>query len=360
MKHPVAVLNFQLAQSDDGWVQLLPAGEFSARDGRPTDVPSGRWVLTEEVAQRLISRAALRANRMVIDYEHQTLHAETNGQPAPAAGWFKDMQWRDGQGLFIKPEWTQRARQHIDADEYAYLSAVFAYDKTSGEPIRIRMAALTNDPGLDGLQSVASLAALKFSTDTETPFMDKHVLAILAALGVELAEGASPTEEQSQAALTALTAIKADAGKTNAAEGKVASLTSEVAALKANGGKAGQVDLSQYVPKATYDALYTSHAALRAGTTEESVERLLEDARKQGKVVEAEMDYLTDFSKQQGVAALKTMLEARPAVAALAAQQSTTRQSTANQEDKLTDEEEAVLKATGLSRDAFLKAKQEQ
>lgn len=31
--------------SADGWAQLLPAGAFSAVDGRPDEVPGGQWFL---------------------------------------------------------------------------------------------------------------------------------------------------------------------------------------------------------------------------------------------------------------------------------------------------------------------------
>ena len=82
----IAALSGELA-SDDGWYQLLPDGEFNAIDGRPHDVPSGKWKMNAEIAARLIQRAQLRANDLVIDYEHQTLKTEENGKPAPAAGW---------------------------------------------------------------------------------------------------------------------------------------------------------------------------------------------------------------------------------------------------------------------------------
>ncbi|EPW0686070.1 phage protease, partial [Salmonella enterica subsp. enterica serovar Montevideo] len=36
----IAALN-ALSIDDDGWCQLLPAGHFSARDGRPFDVTGG-------------------------------------------------------------------------------------------------------------------------------------------------------------------------------------------------------------------------------------------------------------------------------------------------------------------------------
>ena len=77
------------------------------------------------------------------------------------------------------------------------------------------------------------------------------------------------------------------------------------------------------------------------------------------KILAAEEEYLTNFGKQQGVAALKGMLKARPAVAALKGQQT---QDTAppkkgeGADQELSDEDLAVLKATGISQEAFLKS----
>ncbi|SVD86086.1 uncharacterized protein METZ01_LOCUS438940, partial [marine metagenome] len=52
----IAALSGELA-SDDGWYQLLPDGEFNAIDGRPFDVPDGKWKMNAEIAARLIQRA---------------------------------------------------------------------------------------------------------------------------------------------------------------------------------------------------------------------------------------------------------------------------------------------------------------
>ncbi len=148
-------------QTKEAWQQLLPAGYFSAVDGRPYDVQSGKWFLDNFNAQRLISRAQLAVNDLVIDYEHQTLNTEKNGQPAPAAGWFKsDIEWRDGSGLWIRANWTKRAADHIRSGEYRFLSAVFTYDKKTGIPQSLHSAALVNRAGLDGMQAIAALNSI--------------------------------------------------------------------------------------------------------------------------------------------------------------------------------------------------------
>lgn len=351
--HPVAVLALDLSADSDGWQQLLPAGRFKAIDGRPFDVPGGHWFLDEAIARRLIDRARSSTNDLVIDYEHQTLNSEKNGQPAPAAGWFKgEMEWRES-GLWIRPTWTARAREHIQNDEYRFLSAVFPYDKTTGEPLALHSAALVNRPGIDGLQAVAALNA-SFPTQQEPP-MNEHLRKLLAQLGIELAEDAEISDEQAVAALSALDALQCQSSR-------AAELETEVAALKAAEPGTG-VDLSRYVPVETYNALVSNWTALKAGSEKDSVDRLITDAFKEGRIFESEKDYLKGFAKQQGVAALKALIAGRPAVAALSGQQtdvdSPSKPEGRNRDSDLNDEDMAVLKATGLDRDAYLKSKQE-
>jgi len=145
--------------------------------------------------------------------------------------------------------------------------------------------------------------------------MNELLAKLLAKLGIELTAGAEPTPEQGVAALSALDALAAD--KTQATE-----LAQQLAALKAQ-APAGQVDLAQFVPKATYDALVTQVAALSAQVETTDAASVLKQAREQGKVVAAEEDYLRQFAAQKGVAALQALLAPRPAIAALSAQQTT-------------------------------------
>lgn len=310
--HPLAILTAKLTNPDN-WQQLLPKGEFRARDGRPEDVP--HWFLDEAIAQRLIERAKAIKQDILVDYDHGTLFKAKKGIDegnVVASGWFNDveMQWFDDeerQGLYVKPRWTPKAYQQIKDGEYAFLSAVFPYNN-KGEPLEIRMAALTNDPGITGMQRLAVLSAI--TDQMEKTSMPKQLRDLLAKLGVEIAEGAEVTEEQAQKAFDAYQALQADKSK---ADEQVVALNAKVQA----------VDLSAYVPKATYDAMVLQVAALSAKTDEVDIESTITKARNEGRVIEAEVDYLKGFGKQQGVAALSAMLEARPQIAALSAMQTT-------------------------------------
>lgn len=138
--------------SDAVELQLTPDGYFTPSDGR-SFVP-GRWHIDQTVASKVIERFSQLKNDRVLDYEHQTMHKETNGQPAPAAGWISGLRWRDGVGLFGVASLTSQARADIAAGRYRYVSPVFAFDSRTGNVLDIRMAALTNAPALDGMRSV--------------------------------------------------------------------------------------------------------------------------------------------------------------------------------------------------------------
>lgn len=157
----VAPCFFQVERSAEAGrvyeIQATPAGRFKPRDGRKMTVEA--WALDAALARSLIATFRAEKTPLVIDYEHQTLAAESNGQPAPAAGWIRDVEWREGSGLWLKVELTERAQQYVAAGEYRYFSPVFAYDKTTGAVQRLLMGALTNNPALDGMAPLALAAA---------------------------------------------------------------------------------------------------------------------------------------------------------------------------------------------------------
>ncbi|MFM5495576.1 phage protease [Aeromonas veronii] len=358
----LAVLDAALGPSDDGWHQLLPVGPFKARDGRPFDVPGGHWQLDKSIATTLINRAKALGQDILIDYDHQTLHIEKTGKEAPAAGWFngEEIEWREGQGLFIKPRWTDRAAAMVAAKEYRFLSAVFPYD-AQGRPLELRMAAITNDPGVVGMQALAALSALppktnqsgQLATVTKEIPMNEAMLALLAKLGIQVEEGSELTVEQGQAALSALDTLQSAAGKTASAEAALAALKAQPVQ------QGGQVDLAQFVPVATYNALVAQVASLSAKVETTDAATLIKEARTQGKVVAAEEEYLTAYAAQKGVAALKALLDPRPAIAALSASQTTQVTLPEKKGDAaLSADDKYAADQLGISYEEFAKAKQ--
>jgi phage I-like protein len=309
----LAALTVEITDRTGKSIQLLPAGEFSARDGRPASIAACKaWVCGSQQAQALIASASRQTNPMVIDYEHQTLNSQQNGQPAPAAGWFKTLEWRDGAGLFATDvEWTPAAARAIAEREYRYISPVFEFDPQTGAVQRMHMAALTNNPGLDGMKAVA-LSAFHFST--QEPQMNKLLQALLTALG--LTEQTS--EDQAVAALNArLAQAKSDADQVVALTAERANKDVQIAALTASAGKP---DPAQYVPIAVVTGMQTQLAALSAQVAGREVDELVAVALTDGKLLPAQEGWARDLGKKD-VAALRSFIATAPKIAALTATQ---------------------------------------
>jgi phage I-like protein len=137
------------------WIHLMPSGEFSGRDGR------GPWAMHNADAVIAASNAFAGKKPIPVDYDHQIDMAQKNGQPAPAAGWIKQLQAR-ADGLWGLVEWTAKASAYLDAKEYRYLSPVFNHTP-SGEVTRLLRAALTNNPALE-LTALASVQGADMQT----------------------------------------------------------------------------------------------------------------------------------------------------------------------------------------------------
>lgn len=290
-------------------IQLFPAGEFRAIDGRPEGLAA--WRIDARVAERLRSKFASRANPLPIDYEHQTLHAPTNGQPVPAAGWLKSVEWREGQGFFGTVEWTERAKSMIAAGEYRFISPLFSYDTKTGEPVELMPPALVNYPAIDGMQAVA-LSALAESWNETTPTqetsMNELLKAVLTALGLK--------EDANQESVTAaLAALQAKAESAAALDTKVKELEPQIAALKAQ-----TPDPAKYVPVQTVTDLQGQIAALSARINGRELDDVVTAAISEGKLLPAMEAWARDLGKKD-IAALKAYVDAAQPVAALSALQ---------------------------------------
>ncbi|MGI2227055.1 phage protease [Shewanella frigidimarina] len=363
--------------ADDGYIQALPDGQFASVDGRPEDVKGGKWLMDATAFAALQANTPHQAGDLVIDYEHQTLNKEANGQPAPAAGWFNidDVQYRQGQGLFIKPRFTDNATAFLSAKEYKYFSLVFGYDKATGRPQFIHSAALTNRPGVDGMLPLATLcaqltaaqrsglSALTQLSANELPLTQPEGLHVnpllkklLAALGIELAEGEQLSDAQQTEAMTRLDDLLNAAGSVDGLKKDMAALSAK-AAVHAN-VQAGQVDLTKYVPVATVNAMREQLAALSAQNGQLTIEQSVKQALDEGRIFAYEQDYLVQLGKQQGMAALSARLDGLQPINALTTKQTTT---VDKPKDKtsiaaLSADEIKMADSWGMSHDDFAKA----
>ncbi|MCP3048333.1 phage protease [Xanthomonas euvesicatoria pv. allii] len=332
-------------------IQLTPAGAFRPSDGRDMSVPA--WRIDQVIASQVLERFNARRNPPVVDYEHQTLHKETNGQPAPAAAWMRALQWRDT-GLWASVELTSRAAELIQAGEYRYVSPVFRYDENTGDVLAIEMAAFTNHPAIDGMEPLARRAAATFGFSD--PDKDHSMNPLLKAILAALALPETTTEEQAIAACSALRP-KLDTLDTlatalgTAPEGAVAACS----ALKARA--AGAPDPAKYVPVSVVEDIKGQLAALSAENTDRKVSELVDQGLADGRLLPAQKDWATDLGRSH-LASLTSYLATAHPVAALSATQTGGRQPAGGKDENgLTVDELAICTATGIDPKDFAASK---
>lgn len=263
----------QLPEGLPEWVQLLPAGQFSGRDGR------GPYVTD---AQAVLGAFAEWGMPLAIDYEHQSLKAADKTDATPAAGWIQELEAR-ADGIWGRVEWTPRAAQMLQDKEYRYLSPVFHYAPKTGQVVRLIGAGLTNNPNLY-LQAAASrqeedapmlerLRALFGLTDADEAAVVDHVTAM---------------HQRDQAS----TAQRAELAKTVglAADAELPAIAQAVQSRVQAGP-----DLNRFVPRSQYDEVATALNSLQASVRAQEVEQLVSAAMQAGKIAPATETWAREY-----------------------------------------------------------------
>ena len=304
-------------------LKLLPAGNFSARDGRPGNVATAscsHWTLTAALAAPLVAEASQRATRYVIDYEHQTLRAADNGKPAPASGWFGTLEWRPD-GLYATDvEWTAAAAAMIVAKEYRYLSPVFTYD-SQGRVTGLLHVALTNNPALDELPDIG-VAALSRLFPAATPSKEDNNMEELAEqLRWLLNLPVGATIDDIKAQLTKLV------DKLSAGQGTLPlpALIPAAPCWQSSSNasphlSANQVDPARFVSVDTMRELQNQVAALSGQLAGRQVDELVVAALSDGRLLPAQEQWARDLGKGN-LPALQGYLDTAPKIAALSGTQ---------------------------------------
>jgi phage I-like protein len=350
MRIATALLAASLPLLANGRAQLLPAGEFAARDGRPGN--GLKWKVSDERGQALVTamNAVIGATPIVIDYEHQTLHKERNGQPAPAAGWIRRAEWLSGKGLEADVEWTDKAAAAIKAGEYRYISPVITWDRESGEVTGVHLAALTNHPALLGMDAAAALSTLN-DPDTE----EQPMKLLLTALATFLGVSALDTE---QAAIDALKAFKPKATLPDALSTALglAAGADEAAALTA----IATLKTPATETVALVASLQSQVAALTAKLDADKVQAAVDEAITAGKLAPAQRDQYVQLGTKD-MAMLTAILAAAPVIPGLAGQSAAAKAAAAGAENKggavaaLTADQTAIAAQLGIAPADFLK-----
>jgi len=292
------------------WVQLIPAGSFSGRDGRGPYLLDGASVLAA------FERGGI---DLPIDYEHQTLEAAAKAGPVPAAGWIKALEVREG-SLWGRAAWTPKAADLIAQREYRFLSPVFRHDK-AGRIVALEGAGLTHYPNLE-LTPVAHRTAAPSQTEGVSSMSDLH--AVAAALG-------APADADA-AALAA----------------HAAHLKAELEAARSAGRAAP--DPREWVPMSQHKAVAEELAALQKQVAKEKAEAAVRAAMSAGKLAPAMQAWATAYAEKdpEGFA---EWVKAAPAI--LPPEGGKAAHRVASNADTLTDEDRYVCAALGLSEADF-------
>ena len=351
-------------------ILLLPAGDI------PTRPHDSRAPWRNPDADAVVAATRELGQDIAIDYEHQTQRSETNGQPAPAAGWIRRVFERAG-AVWGEVEWTDRAKAMIEAKEYRFVSPTFIYDKATRTIARIVGAALTNDPAF----YMRALASTQ-NPDDEQEEIEMDLEKLRKALG--LAATATEAEilqaaETAAAGATALVAVAAALAlaKDTAADSVAAAVTAMVKSRKAIAKAAGLAedasaedvetavatarasagtasDPAAFVPRAEFDALKERLTTLETEGAAASATAVVDQAIKGGKVTPASRDWALGYAKKdpEGFAAFvkdapKILSSGRVAPAGKPGEGG----------DTLTEEERAVCRATGVSEKDFIESR---
>lgn len=174
-----------------GFYQIAVVGEWKGHRGQP-----GGFRLTGDdlrsIEEYFNARYLANSVDLVVDYEHQSLVAKSEGIKAPAAGWIGRLERRaDGQQLWAIIHWNDAARELLKKREYRYLSPVYAPnwpDPKSGKvwPFICNSVALTNRPFLTELPAVVN-ASDTAPGGTSTVAQEEGCMDLLTLLATALA-----------------------------------------------------------------------------------------------------------------------------------------------------------------------------
>lgn len=259
------------------WVHLLPIGTVMGRDGRGPYTVRDKAHATQIVAATL---AYQRGADIPVDYEHQSELSASNGHPAPASGWIKELSARDD-GIWGRVEWVATARANIEAKAYRYLSPAFIHTK-DGTVLRLKSAGLTNLPNF----SLTALASQSGPTTEDQPTMD--LIALAKAHGLP--------DTATEAEITA--AAQAQTVKLKEAEAKLALQTQQVPPPVTSSIPDPAPDPAKYVPIEAMTALQQQVAAMSQSLATDKAAQAVAKAKAEGKVPPALEAWATSFATQ--------------------------------------------------------------
>lgn len=272
------------------WVQLLPAGTFTGRDGRGpyvNDDPAG-----------ILAAFGAWGMPLNVDYEHQSLGAAGKTGPTPAAGWVQALDVRDGE-IWGQMDWCAPAAELLSTRQYRYLSPVFDYEPDSGRVLRLIGAGLTNNPNLY-LTAAASR--------TGGALVDELIESICYRLNIPLTSTPEEIAMHLQRLIDMLGATKTATAEMARALGLPADAELSAVAQAVQARSTGQA-----VPRAEFDRVVQALEALRAERLAEQVTAAVDAAVTAGKLAPAQRDWATAYATRD-LAGFRDYVKAAPVV----------------------------------------------
>lgn len=309
------------ASAGDGevpeWIQLTPVGpQLQGMDGRV-------WRMEDPEIVVATCRELMRQGREIpIDFDHATHVKGARGEYAPAVGFIKEVEARDG-AIWGRVEWNDAGRDALASRSYRFISPGFDFNKLTGAVRRIVSAGLTNLPNF-------TMPALNREGDFEETEMDA---AVLQALGLN--EGASAAD-----AVVAITRLRTEADT----------------ALN----RAASPDPAQFVPRADFDLATNRVTELEAEVTshrEAEIEAEVDAAIEAGKFSPSPVSrkHAIALCRQMGVEAFRADVKEMPDLTGGKSAPKTTDPKV--QADQLTGDELAMCRAWGMTPDDFKAAR---
>ena len=145
--------------------QVLPFGQIDIEGEPPA-------FLDDASMDSIIANFERRGNRMVVDYEHQTLM----DVQAPASGWVSKMINKGKEGLWAVVDWTDKAKEYIANKEYLYFSPVFWVTAKDRKVVTIKNIGLTNDPKVNHLRPIIAKLAWSNEYKPETEKKGENIM----------------------------------------------------------------------------------------------------------------------------------------------------------------------------------------
>lgn len=354
----------QLAQGGQAAAPIEPPTEFRLfRFGR-NETTKGVFLLTKDDAQACLERQLAYGNDLSIDFGHGVLE-ESQGTPQRAAGWIGGLEVRPDGLWAVRVSWTDEAASMIRKRQQRFYSPLFGVEK--GHIVEIINVALTLTPATCNLTplvaSRASSPPPKAPRTMQIPCTQEELKKL--ADEFEKMAGADGASDEMKA-MAALLRKLADEGSDDEEEGdegkaatsRIVEAARKVTDLSDPGEIAGALEALKDAGRSVVEASAQDKQRERVN----AMVKLHATPGPKCKITPAQVKPLIEKGMQDEkwlVGYLKTLpvLAVAASVASQAAGARTDIDGETGEQVVLSEEEERVMKLSGISREDWIKGR---